>query len=90
MSSYTDAKLHWEFGTAYDFFVSQLVLHHPERFSLRPNWAAGVRSRLNPELRQTLEHAENALPMPIRFVFNLPGKTKTLMRCSKSLEAWRP
>ena len=90
MSSYTDAKLHWEFGTAYDFFVSQLVLHHPERFSLRPNWAAGVRSRLNPELRQTLEHAENALPMPIRFVFNLPGKTKNADAVLKGLGSLAP
>jgi DNA-binding transcriptional ArsR family regulator len=76
MNSFKDAKLNWDFGTAYDFFISLHVLHNPERFSLRPNWAAGVRSRLNPELRQTLEHAQTALPSPIRFVFNLPDKNK--------------
>lgn len=76
MNTFKDAKLNWEFGTAYDFFVSQFVLHNPERFGLRPNWAAGVRSRLNPELRQTLEHAINVFPSSIRFVFNLPVKNK--------------
>lgn len=85
MSSYKDAKLNWEFGTAYDFFISQLVLHSPERFSLRPNWAAGVRSRLNPELSQTLEHAQNALPTPIRFIFKLPGKNKDSNAVMKEL-----
>ena len=45
----------WSMGTAYDLYASLHVLHHPDRFGLRASWAAGVRSRLSPAQRNTLE-----------------------------------
>jgi len=48
-------QLTWEVGTAYDLFISLDVLHNPDRFALRGNWAAGVRSRLPPEQREFLQ-----------------------------------
>lgn len=45
----------WDIGTAYDLFVSLEVLHDPDRFGLRGNWAAGVRSRLPVEHREFLQ-----------------------------------
>ena len=38
-------QLTWDIGTAYDFFMSLEVLHHPDDYGLRASWAAGVRSR---------------------------------------------
>ena len=54
----TISQLTWNFGTAYDLFVSLHVLHEPNRFGIRPSWAAGVRSRLSSDDRETLEQAE--------------------------------
>jgi hypothetical protein len=36
-------RLHWDYGTAYDLFVSLMVLHKPSKFGLRGAWAKGVR-----------------------------------------------
>lgn len=44
----------WDIGTAYDLFTSLVVLHHPDRYGLRGNWAAGVRSRLPTRKREYL------------------------------------
>ncbi len=44
----------WDIGTAYDLFTSLDVLHHPDRYGLRGNWAAGVRSRLPAKKREYL------------------------------------
>lgn len=44
----------WDIGTGYDFFISVDVLHHPDRYGLRGNWAAGVRSRLPVRKREFL------------------------------------
>ena len=54
-SDYT--RLRWEIGTGYDLFISLLVLHRPEQHGLRASWAAGVRSRLPADERETLETA---------------------------------
>ena len=35
-------RLSFDFGTAYDLFISLQVLHYPEKFGLRASWAAGV------------------------------------------------
>src|SRR4030065_103816 len=48
-------SLHWDLGTAYDLFVSLMALHDPARFGLRAAWAAGMRSRLPAQERETLE-----------------------------------
>lgn len=65
-------KIIWDFGTAYDLFVSLHVLHNPDPFGLKPAWAAGVRSRLPSEHRKTLELAGNIMAMPHYFVHSLP------------------
>jgi DNA-binding transcriptional ArsR family regulator len=75
-SSPIRTKLLWDFGTAYDLFLSLHVLHNPDVFGLKPSWAAGVRSRLPVEQRQTLELALNVMATPFYFVHGLP-KPKT-------------
>jgi DNA-binding transcriptional ArsR family regulator len=51
----TTPQFIWDVGTAYDLFISLEVLHEPERYGLRGNWAAGVRSRLPVEHREFLQ-----------------------------------
>jgi DNA-binding transcriptional ArsR family regulator len=62
----------WDWGTAYDLFVSLHVLHEPGRFGLRPFWAAGVRSRLSQEDRDTLEQSQAVIWGPFDWVGDLP------------------
>ncbi len=65
--------LAWDLGAAYDLFISLHVLHRPEEFGLRPNWAAGVRSRLPADDRKTLEEADLILPVPTTWLMGLPA-----------------
>jgi len=69
--------IQWDFGSAYDFFISLFVIHHPDRFGLRAAWAAGVRSRFNPEDRQFLEETLNFLPVPLSWIYRLPLENKS-------------
>lgn len=62
----------WDWGTAYDFFVSLLVLHHPDRFGLRGSWARGVRSRLPVEPRTFFEETQGLMKVPLKFLYGLP------------------
>ncbi len=68
-------KLRWDSGTAYDFFVSLKVLHEPTAFGLRAAWAAGMRSRLPAEARETLEqlHQLKFCTLPFHWVHRLPA-----------------
>jgi DNA-binding transcriptional ArsR family regulator len=66
-------SLAWELGTAYEFFVSLYVLHHPDEFGLRASWAAGVRSRLDADARKTLEQAQEVMGVPLGWIHSLPG-----------------
>lgn len=90
MAPFKGTKLNWDFGTAYDFFISQYVLQNPDRFSLRANWAAGVRSRLAPELRQAMECAQHAMSLPLRFVHDLQDKNKNSAAVLKTLSELTP
>jgi DNA-binding transcriptional ArsR family regulator len=65
-------QLSWEWGTAYDLFASLYVLHKPDEFGLRPSWAAGVRSRLPADARETLEKAQSVIGIPFYWLHNLP------------------
>lgn len=65
--------LTFETGTGYDFFASLYVLQDPDRFGLRPSWAAGVRSRLPAAERHFLEDIQNLLPLPAPWVHSLPA-----------------
>ena len=66
-------RLHWELGTAYDFFLSLEILHKPEEHSLRPSWAAGVRSRLTPAERKILDLSVEMVWVPIHWLDTLPA-----------------
>jgi DNA-binding transcriptional ArsR family regulator len=68
-------RLLWDIGTAYDFFVSLKVLHEPSVFGLRAAWAAGMRSRLPAEARETLEqlHQLKFAILPFHWVHKLPA-----------------
>jgi DNA-binding transcriptional ArsR family regulator len=69
----TEPHLRWDWGTAYDLFVSLCVLHSPGDYGLRGQWAAGVRARLPPAEREILEEAQLALlAVPLHWIHNLP------------------
>jgi DNA-binding transcriptional ArsR family regulator len=68
-----EPRLVWDIGTAYDFFMSLEVLHQPERYGLRPSWAAGVRSRLPPAERKMLEDIQHFLWLPLHWINTLPA-----------------
>ncbi len=65
-------RLEWDIGTAYDLFVSLKVVHQPLAYGLRASWAAGVRSRLPLDLRETLDLFSTAVQLPMHWVHNLP------------------
>ena len=69
----TEIIKEWEIGTAYDFFMSLWVIHAPKRWSLRPSWAAGVRSRLSAENREFLKTTRLAIGIPLRSLSTLPA-----------------
>ncbi|MEM7346510.1 MAG: metalloregulator ArsR/SmtB family transcription factor [Chloroflexota bacterium] len=75
MSSHDpNPKISWDVGTAHDLFISLDVLHHPERFGLRPAWAAGVRSRLPSAERELLQQAHTIFfKGPLFWIYNLPA-----------------
>lgn len=66
-------KLKWDIGTAYDLFISLNAIHQPNDYGLRASWAAGVRSRLTPELRDTLELTNTIMRIPMHRVYTLPA-----------------
>ena len=71
----TSPKLFWDWGTAYDFFISLSVLHNPQTFGLRPAWAAGMRSRLPGKERESLEQFQS-IPFasrPLPWIYTLSG-----------------
>ena len=71
MCASIQTKIQWDIGTAYDLFVSLRALHDPDTFGVRASWAAGVRSRLPAEHRQTLDLAVRQISPPLFFVQGL-------------------
>lgn len=65
--------LRWDVGTAYDFFVSLLILHEPEKVGLRGAWAAGVRARLPDPARDVLAQLLTIPRLPLAWLHQLPG-----------------
>lgn len=65
--------LHWTSGTACDLFLSLFVLHHAAEFGVRPAWAAGVRQRVAPAHRETLERIFSFSGVPLAWVSRLPA-----------------
>ncbi|MEA4813154.1 MAG: winged helix-turn-helix domain-containing protein [Anaerolineaceae bacterium] len=85
----TKTRLNWEIGTAYDFFISLVVLHEPEDFGLRPSWAQSVRSKLSAENRKVLETANTVITNPLCFIHNLE-KPQDALTALSALEALTP
>ncbi|RCK76767.1 MAG: hypothetical protein ANABAC_3192 [Anaerolineae bacterium] len=71
-STSTQPELLWDFGTAYDLFISLKILHDPASVGLRPSWAAGVRSRLPQNERKFLEDIYSFFWIPLYWVYTLP------------------
>jgi DNA-binding transcriptional ArsR family regulator len=65
-------QLFWDCGTAYDMFVSLMVLHEPEDYEVRGAWAAGVRARIPVAERATLEALHLTGANPLNWVYSLP------------------
>jgi len=70
-------RLLWDWGTAYDLFVSLDVLHNPAEYGLRSAWAAGVRARLPAAMRETLEQSLSLFHLPVHWVHVLPEPKDT-------------
>jgi DNA-binding transcriptional ArsR family regulator len=68
----TSPCLFWDWGTAYDLFVSLAVLHDPSYFGVRGAWAAGVRARLPAPERETLEQSQVLGQVPFHWIYSLP------------------
>ena len=64
--------IQWEFGTAYELFISLHVFHQPDHYGIRASWAAGVRSRIPAPERKLLEEVYPFLGPPIRWIYRLP------------------
>lgn len=70
----TTPKLEWDYGTAYEFFISLNVLHMPEHFGIRPGWAAGIRARIPAKERKLLEDMVPFMGFPLSWIHSLPGE----------------
>ena len=79
--------IQWKTGTAYDFFVSLVVLHQPAAFGLRPSWAAGVRQRISTPKREFLERIQSFSGVPLSWLSGLPepGDASTALQAIASL-----
>lgn len=68
----SEPKIEWGWGTAYDLFMSLVVLHKPDEFGVRGAWAAGVRARLSAQDRETLEKSHLLWGVPFHWLHALP------------------
>lgn len=66
------ASIEWEFGTAYELFISLHVFHKPDHYGIRASWAAGVRSRIPAAERKLLEEVYPFIGPPLRWIHSLP------------------
>lgn len=71
-------QLDWDWGTAYDLFVSLQVLHEPADFGVRGAWAAGVRARLPAAEREMLEQAQSVVGVPLHWIYRLSKPKEAL------------
>ena len=65
-------RISWDFGTAYDFFISHAVLNEPKKFGIRSAWASGMRARLQCEDRKVLDTALQVVGVPAKWIHSLP------------------
>jgi DNA-binding transcriptional ArsR family regulator len=69
----TATSITWDFGTAYELFVSLHVLHEPGYFGIRPSFAAGIRARIPAAERKLLEDFFPISGVPLRWLATLPA-----------------
>lgn len=81
--------LSWQMGTAYDFFISLEILHHPSEFGLKGAWSAGMRARLPVEDREILEFSQLLFEAPLHWIYTLPEPkdTATALWCLRQVPA---
>lgn len=60
----------WDLGTAYDLFISLIVLHEPAKYRVRGAWAKGVRARLPVAQREVLKQSMDVV-WPLGWVHTL-------------------
>ena len=65
-------KITFEIGTAFELFLSLMVLHNPDKHGLRASWAAGIRSRIPAPERKFLEEFVPFMDMPFCWIESLP------------------
>ncbi len=63
----------WDFGTAYELFISLHVLLEPEYFGIRPAYAASVRARIPAAERKLLEEVYRITGVPLKWLNSLPA-----------------
>lgn len=71
-------NLTWDWGTAYELFISLMVLHQPETYGLRASWAAGIRSRIPPLERKLLEEVLPFFGIPLTWLYRLTAPKDAL------------
>jgi len=64
--------LTWDYGTAYDFFISLHVLNNPNKFALRGSWAKGVRARLSADAQDLFSRTSDFFLFALPWIHNLP------------------
>ena len=82
-------KISWDWGTAYDFFISHAVLKDPKKFGVRSAWASGMRARLQPEDRDVLDTSLAVVGVPSRWIHSLP-QPKDVDHCLSALSQIQP
>jgi len=80
----TSLTLEWDVGTAYDFFISYRVLANPKQFGVRSAWASGMRARLQPDDRETLDASLLVIPTMGQWLITLPPP-KDVAHCLRAL-----
>ena len=71
-------KLRWDWGSAYDLFISLEVLHRPADFGVRGSWASSVLKRLPPLERSVLEQGLHLFHIPFHWIYQLTTPKDTI------------
>jgi DNA-binding transcriptional ArsR family regulator len=66
-------EITWDFGTAYELFISLHVLTEPDYFGIRPAYAASVRARIPAAERKLLEEVYSVTGVPLKWLSTLPA-----------------
>ncbi|HRQ22413.1 MAG TPA: winged helix-turn-helix domain-containing protein [Anaerolineales bacterium] len=69
----TAPEIVWDFGTAYEMFISLHVLLEPDNFGIPPTYAASVRARIPAAERKLLEEIFPLIGAPLAWIHYLPA-----------------